>query len=42
MKFFKGMSEKEIAFVLDVPEGTVKSRLFNAKRKLKEEMDSGE
>lgn len=36
LKYFKNMSEKEIAFIVNVPEGTVKSRLFNAKKKLKE------
>jgi len=35
-KYFKNMSEKEIAFILNIPEGTVKSRLFNARKKLKE------
>ncbi len=38
LKFFKEMSEKEIAFVLGIPVGTVKSRLYYAKKRLKEEM----
>jgi len=41
LQFFENMSETLIAFIRDIPEGTVKSRLFNAKRKLKEVMESG-
>jgi RNA polymerase sigma-70 factor (ECF subfamily) len=41
LRFFDNMSEALIAFILDIPEGTVKSRLFNVKRKLKELMESG-
>jgi len=40
-RFSKGMSEREISFILDIPEGTVKSRLYNAKKKLKEVMEDG-
>lgn len=36
LKYFKNMSEKEIAFIVSIPLGTVKSRLFNAKKKLRE------
>ncbi len=41
LRFFNDMSESDIAFILDIPEGTVKSRLFNAKKKLREVMRSG-
>jgi RNA polymerase sigma-70 factor (ECF subfamily) len=41
LKYFKNMSEKEIAFIMNVPEGTVKSRLFNARKKLKEVITNG-
>jgi len=41
LKYFKNMSEKEIAFIINVPEGTVKSRLFNARKKLKEVIING-
>jgi RNA polymerase sigma-70 factor, ECF subfamily len=36
LKFFEGMSYEDIAKKLDIPIGTVMSRLFNAKKKLKE------
>ena len=41
LRYFKHMSEKEIAFILNIPEGTVKSRLFNAKEKLRKVMKNG-
>lgn len=41
LRYFKRMSEKEIAFILNIPEGTVKSRLFNAKEKLRKVMKNG-
>jgi RNA polymerase sigma-70 factor (ECF subfamily) len=34
-----GMSYAEIAGLLDIPAGTVMSRLFNARRKLRERLD---
>ena len=33
--YFKEFSQKEIAEILDIPEGTVKSRLNTAKKQLK-------
>ena len=41
LKFFKRMSEKEMAFILNIPEGTVKSRVFNAKEKLRKVVKNG-
>jgi RNA polymerase sigma factor (sigma-70 family) len=41
LKYFKRMSEKEIAFILNIPEGTVKSRIFNAKEKLRKVIKNG-
>ena len=38
LKYFSGMSIEEIAKTLGIPPGTVKSRLFNAKRILAEEL----
>ena len=37
LKYFSGMSIEEIASALGVPQGTVKSRLYSAKRMLAEE-----
>ena len=34
LTFYEGLSYKEIAAILEIPEGTVKSRMFHAKRKL--------
>lgn len=34
LKYFKDLSVEEIACLLDIPEGTVKSRLFNARKVL--------
>ena len=36
LTFYEGLSYGEIAGVLGIPEGTVKSRMFHAKRKLAE------
>jgi RNA polymerase sigma-70 factor (ECF subfamily) len=33
--FTQGLSYKEVATILDVPEGTIKSRMFNVRKKLK-------
>lgn len=37
--YFKDLSQKEIAQILDIPEGTVKSRLNTAKKLLKRRLD---
>ena len=37
LKYFSGMSIEEVSETLGVPQGTVKSRLFNAKRILADE-----
>lgn len=36
LTFYEGLSYKEIAEALEIPEGTVKSRMYHAKRKLAE------
>lgn len=36
LTFYEGLSYGEIAGILDIPPGTVKSRMFHAKRKLAE------
>ena len=41
LHFLEGMSVGEIATVLDVPAGTVKSRLFHAKRALRAALEEG-
>lgn len=38
--YFAGLSEQEVAQALDVPLGTVKSRLHNARKRLKHMLDS--
>jgi RNA polymerase sigma-70 factor (ECF subfamily) len=39
LRYREGFSMKEIANILDLPEGTVKSRLFYAKKMLAEKLD---
>jgi RNA polymerase sigma-70 factor (ECF subfamily) len=39
LRYAEGFDIREIAMVLDIPEGTVKSRLFHAKQKLKEGLE---
>ena len=36
LTFYEGLSYAEIAGILDIPQGTVKSRMFHAKRKMAE------
>ena len=36
LTFYEGLSYGEIARILEIPEGTVKSRMFHAKRKMAE------
>jgi len=42
LRYFAGMEEPEIAAAVDVPRGTVKSRLHYAVRKMREIMTAGE
>jgi RNA polymerase sigma-70 factor, ECF subfamily len=39
LRHFKELAYKDIALQLDIPEGTVMSRLFHARRRLKEGLD---
>lgn len=39
LKYLRGFSEKEIAAILDLNQNTVKSRLFNGRNLLKEQLD---
>lgn len=41
MKHFEEMSYEQIAQALDIPIGTVMSRLFHARKALKEQMERG-
>jgi len=36
LTFYEGLSYRQIAAILDIPEGTVKSRMYHAKRRLAE------
>jgi len=38
LKYVSGYSENDVAQLLHIPPGTVKSRLFNARRQLKERL----
>jgi RNA polymerase sigma-70 factor (ECF subfamily) len=40
LNVYSEMDLSEIAVALDIPEGTVKSRLFTARQKIKEYLDS--
>lgn len=40
--YYHDMPQEEIAEILEIPKGTVKSRLHNAIKKLKEELESDE
>lgn len=39
LRYREGFSIKEVAEILELPEGTVKSRLFNAKKMLAEKLE---
>ena len=39
LKYFDGLSYDELASRLEIPKGTVMSRLFNARRRLREELE---
>ena len=41
LRFFQDLKIKEIADVLEIPEGTVKWRLFQALRQLKDQLEKG-
>jgi RNA polymerase sigma-70 factor (ECF subfamily) len=36
LKHFQGLSYQEMAYILDIPEKTVKSRLYSARQMLKQ------
>jgi RNA polymerase sigma-70 factor (ECF subfamily) len=40
LNVYSDMDLSEIAHTLDIPEGTVKSRLFTARQKIREYLDS--
>ena len=42
LKYLKGFSEKEIAEILEMNQNTVKSRLFQGRKRLKNQLDSTE
>jgi len=42
LRYFQGLSYEEMACVLNIPKGTVMSRLFYAKRKIKKLIEGGE
>lgn len=41
LRYYTGLSEQEIAQALDLPQGTVKSRLFNARKMLQQRLEGG-
>lgn len=41
LTFIEGLSYREIAVLMDCPENTVKTRMFNARRKLKQILPNG-
>lgn len=40
--YFKDFSTKELSELLDIPEGTVKSRLFKAREEIRKELQNSE
>lgn len=40
LRYYTALSDEEIAHALELPVGTVKSRLFNARKSLQEQLDS--